>query len=74
MLVATHDVEFAARFATRVLLLARGRLIADGVPQEVLGGGWYFATETARVTGGRAVVPEAGAELLRRATAAEAVA
>lgn len=74
VLVATHDVEFAARFATRVLLLARGRLIAAGTPQEVLGGGWYFATETARVTGGRAVVPEAGAELLRRATVAEVVA
>ena len=65
LLVATHDVEFAARFATRVLLLARGRLIAAGTPREVLGGGWYFATETARVTGGRAVTPEQGAELLR---------
>ncbi len=65
LLVATHDVEFAASFATRVLLLARGRLIAAGTPREVLGGGWYFATETARVTGGRAVVPEQGAELLR---------
>ena len=52
-----------------MLLLARGRLIAAGPPREVLGGGWYFATETARVTGGRAVIPEAGAELLRRATA-----
>ena len=67
LLVATHDVEFAARFATRVLLLARGRLIAAGTPREVLGGGWYFATETARVTGGRAVTPEQGAELLRHA-------
>ncbi len=52
LLVATHDVEFAARFATRVVLLARGRVIADGEPLEVLGGGWYFATETARITGG----------------------
>ena len=74
VLVATHDVEFAARFATRVLLLARGRLIAAGTSREVLGGGWYFATETARVTGGRAVVPEAGAELLRRAASTEAIA
>lgn len=65
VVVATHDVEFAARFATRVLLLARGRLIADADPREALGGGWYFATETARITGGRAVTPEQGAELLR---------
>ena len=33
LLVATHDVEFASRFATRVVLLARGRLIADGSPE-----------------------------------------
>ncbi len=65
VVVATPDVEFAAGFATRVLLLARGRLIADAPPREVLGGGWYFATETARVTGGRAVTPEQGALLLR---------
>ncbi|MEZ5155959.1 MAG: ATP-binding cassette domain-containing protein [Solirubrobacterales bacterium] len=64
LLVATHDVEFAARFAERVVLLARGRVIADGDPLEVLGGGWYFATETARITGGRAITPEAGARLL----------
>ena len=63
-MVATHDVEFAARFASRVVLLARGRVIADGDPLEVLGGGWYFATETARITGGRAITPEAGARLL----------
>ncbi len=69
LLVATHDVEFAARFATRVVLLARGRVIADGTPLEVLGGGWYFATETARITGGRAITPEAGADLLAVAAA-----
>jgi energy-coupling factor transport system ATP-binding protein len=67
LLVATHDVEFAARFATRVVMLARGRKIADGAPQEVLGGGWYFATETARLTGGAAITPERGAPLLRPA-------
>ena len=64
LIVATHDVEFAARFATRVVLLARGRVIADGSPAEVLGGGWYFATETARVTGGRAITPEEGARVV----------
>ena len=65
VIVATHDVEFAARFAKRVVLLARGRVIADAAPGEVLGGGWYFATETARITGGRAITPEQGAALLR---------
>lgn len=61
VLVATHDAEFAARFATRVLLLADGRLIADGSPSEVLAGGWYFTTEVARITGGLAITPEQAA-------------
>ena len=65
MIVATHDVEFAARFATRVVLLGDGELIADGPADEVLAGGWYFATEVARILGGGAITPERGAELLR---------
>jgi energy-coupling factor transporter ATP-binding protein EcfA2 len=71
LLVATHDVEFAAAFADRVVLLARGRVLADGPAREVLAGGWYFATETARITGGRAITPEAAARLL--GTAREAI-
>ncbi len=33
---------------------------------KVLAGGWHFATETARVLDGAALLPEDGAELLRR--------
>jgi energy-coupling factor transport system ATP-binding protein len=68
VVVATHDAEFAAAFAERVVLLADGRPIADGTAREVLAGGWYFATETARILGGEggALTPEDGAELLRR--------
>jgi energy-coupling factor transporter ATP-binding protein EcfA2 len=67
VLVATHDVEFAAEFATRALLLADGRVIADGPVRELLCGGWYFSTETARILdgGGGALLPEEGAALLR---------
>ncbi len=66
VVVATHDVEFAASFATRVVLLGDGDLIADGRVEEVLSGGWYFATEVARILGvGGAISPERGAELLR---------
>ena len=73
VLVATHDAEFASAFAVRVVLLADGRPIADGPIEEVLGGGWYFATETARILGGAGGVltPEAGAELLHRRMARE---
>lgn len=65
VLVATHDPEFAAVVADRVVLLADGRPIADGPTAELLSGGWYFATETARIVDG-ALLPEDGAELLRR--------
>jgi energy-coupling factor transport system ATP-binding protein len=65
VLVATHDVEFAAAFAERVVLLGDGVVIADGPAAEVLSGGWYFATEVARVLDLPGVVtPEQGAELL----------
>ncbi len=67
VLVATHDAEFAADFATRAVLLAEGRVIADGPIAEILAGGWYFATETARILDGAgdALRPEQGAQLLR---------
>jgi energy-coupling factor transport system ATP-binding protein len=66
VIVATHDPEFAARCASRAILLADGRVIADGDAHELLAGGWYFATETARILGGAggALLPEEGAALL----------
>ena len=67
LLVATHDVEFAAAFAERVVLLGDGVVIADGPAREVLSGGWYFATEVARVLDLPGVItPEQGAEVLRK--------
>ena len=52
VLVATHDPEFVAAFAERVVLLGAGVVIADGTPAAILAGGTYFATETARILGG----------------------
>jgi energy-coupling factor transport system ATP-binding protein len=73
VIVATHDPEFAAAFAARVVLLADGRVIADGTPAEVLSGGSYFATETARILGGAggALTPSEGAVVIGSARAAE---
>jgi energy-coupling factor transport system ATP-binding protein len=66
VVVATHDVEFASEFADRVVLLGDGVVIADGPMGEILSGGWYFATEVARVLDLPGVVtPEQGAEALR---------
>jgi energy-coupling factor transport system ATP-binding protein len=68
VVVATHDVEFAATFADRVVLLGPGAVIADGAATEILAGGWYFATEVARILDLPGVVtPEGGAEALGRA-------
>jgi energy-coupling factor transport system ATP-binding protein len=71
VLLATHDVEFAAELAERVVLLASGRVIADGSAAAILAGGWYFATETARVLDGAggALLPEQGAAVLASRTA-----
>ncbi len=49
LLISTHDVEFAVTFADRVVLLGDGELIADAGTGTVLSGGWYFASEVARV-------------------------
>jgi energy-coupling factor transport system ATP-binding protein len=66
VLVATHDPEFVAAFAARVVLLADGASIADGPVREVLSTGTYFATETARILGGAGGVlrPEEGTALI----------
>ncbi len=49
VVISTHDVEFAVAFADRVVLLGDGEVIADAEMPTVLSGGWYFASETARV-------------------------
>jgi energy-coupling factor transport system ATP-binding protein len=76
VLVATHDPEFVALFADRVLLLADGAPIADGPARQVLAGGSYFATETARILGGAggALTPADGVAMLQREPAPEPIA
>jgi ABC-type polar amino acid transport system ATPase subunit len=44
LLVATHDVPFARAFATRIVVLAEGRVVEDGRPQEVLARPAHAAT------------------------------
>jgi energy-coupling factor transport system ATP-binding protein len=49
VLVVTHDVEFAARFASRVVILGDGRVLADGATAEVLDGSLFFSTQLNRL-------------------------
>ena len=76
VVVATHDVEFAARGARRCVLRGDGRVVADGTTAEVLAGGRYFTTEVARVLGpdAGAVLPEEGARVLQGARRLEVAA
>ena len=67
VVIATHDVEFAAEFAERVVLMGRGEVVADGPADRLLAGGWYFSTEVARILDGVATTVEQGAEILRGA-------
>jgi energy-coupling factor transport system ATP-binding protein len=66
VVVATHDTEFAAGFATRVVLMGQGVVIGDGPPRELLGGGWHFSTEVARALDGAALTAQDGAAALRK--------
>ena len=58
ILVATHDVEWAARTADRVLLMADGEIYADGPPGSVLSDSLVFATQISKLVGGGWLLPE----------------
>ncbi|MGO4342262.1 ABC transporter ATP-binding protein [Pedococcus sp. 2YAF34] len=49
VLVATHDVEFAAGVADRVVVMAGGRVVADGAARDVLCDSPAFAPQVAKV-------------------------
>lgn len=49
IIMATHDVELVAEFATRVIVLADGELITDGSTLEVLTASPAFAPQMAKV-------------------------
>jgi len=58
VLVASHDVEWAARTADRVLLMADGEIYADGPPRTVLSDSLVFATQINKLLGGAWLLPE----------------
>ncbi|MDT0341112.1 ABC transporter ATP-binding protein [Streptomyces litchfieldiae] len=49
VLIATHDVEFAAATADRVTVLAEGEIVADGPTADVLCSSPAFAPQVAKV-------------------------
>jgi energy-coupling factor transport system ATP-binding protein len=49
VVVATHDVEFAAHIADRVVVMAEGQIIADGYPIDVLESTTALAPQIAKI-------------------------
>jgi energy-coupling factor transport system ATP-binding protein len=49
VLVATHDVEFVAATADRVVVMAEGEIVADGPTAEVVSASPAFAPQVAKV-------------------------
>ena len=49
ILLSTHDVEFVATVADRVLVMADGEIVADGSARDVLAASPAFAPQVARI-------------------------
>ncbi|MEW1827050.1 ATP-binding cassette domain-containing protein [Streptomyces sp. NPDC088196] len=49
VVIATHDVEFVARAADRVVVMAEGDVVADGPTAEVIVASPVFAPQTAKI-------------------------
>lgn len=52
VVLVTHDVEFAAACATRVLLMFAGRIVADGTKHQVLGQSVFYSTQIGKMCRG----------------------
>lgn len=49
VVISTHDVEFVARTADRVVVMAEGDIVADGPTSEVIVASPVFASQTAKI-------------------------
>jgi energy-coupling factor transport system ATP-binding protein len=72
ILLSTHDVEFVATVADRVVVMAQGEVIADGPATEILTASPAFAPQVARILAPERwlSVAEVGEALARPATEA----
>ncbi|BCV21625.1 ABC transporter ATP-binding protein [Moorella sp. Hama-1] len=77
VVLVTHDVEFAAAYATRVLVMAAGRVVADGPKHQVLGESVFYSTQIGKMCRGYVdgvlTLPEALARLAPVQPARQAV-
>nr|WP_243123968.1 ABC transporter ATP-binding protein [Pelotomaculum schinkii] len=52
VIVITHDVEFAAEFAARAVMMFSGRIVRDGEKHDVLAKSVFFAPQLSKMTRG----------------------
>ncbi|ADL07131.1 ABC transporter related protein [Thermosediminibacter oceani DSM 16646] len=52
VVLTTHDVEFAAKYASRVIMLFCGRVICDGPVHQVLSDSIFYSTQIGRMCRG----------------------
>jgi energy-coupling factor transport system ATP-binding protein len=65
VVVSTHDVEFCAEFASRVVILSDGEVVADGPARQIVAASPMFAPQVEKVLPGWLTVSEV-AEALGR--------
>ncbi|MFG3338473.1 ABC transporter ATP-binding protein [Glycomyces sp. NPDC048151] len=63
VVVSTHDVEFCAEFASRVVILSDGEVVADGPARQIVAASPMFAPQTEKVLPGWLTVGEVAAAL-----------
>lgn len=52
VVLVTHDVEFAAEYAKRVVIMYDGRIVCDGPGRQVLGQSLFYSTQMSRMCRG----------------------
>jgi energy-coupling factor transporter ATP-binding protein EcfA2 len=52
VIVVTHDVEFAAEYAARAVMMFAGRIVSDGEKHEVLGKSVFYSPQMGKMCRG----------------------
>jgi energy-coupling factor transport system ATP-binding protein len=52
VVLVTHDVEFAAEYASRVIMMFAGRVVSDGARHEILGQSVFYSTQIGKLCRG----------------------
>lgn len=54
VVLITHDVEFAAEYGDRVIMMSSGRVVSDGPKHQVLGQSFFYTTQMGKMCRGYA--------------------